>query len=404
MKILILSMQKLGDVLHSAVLIQRIRQMHPKAQISLLINDEANVIDGLLPEVDSILVFPRTLLQRQLTGQSNHLALPFHHLKSFIDELNSNNFDICFNLTFTLLSSKLFDVIQAKEKKGIGFSESKYLTRANGWFKYLNEIAMSDRQPDFLYLDCISHAIFKNGQKAIAANKAKTIDKNGPIVFQITAGDKRKELPTQFWKQLFEKIELLKQKSELKNEIIILSSAKEYNTMIANFSNASLLGQVISCNLVQARTILSKASLLVGLDTSISHLAALVSCPQIMLSLGPAQPKKIAPYLVGVKHLLPKANCFPCSHNGVCHQETQICANRLDVNELLIFIQSYLFGGSLSKEFQTFEVQESYADQYGLYITKRDHFSRVREEQKRRNLFFHLTNNIPLRKFYEEQI
>jgi ADP-heptose:LPS heptosyltransferase len=95
-------MQKLGDVLHSAVLIQRIRQMHPKAQISLLINDEANVIDGLLPEVDSILVFPRTLLQRQLTGQSNHLALPFHQLKSFYQILKNNDLQ-------NILNPKLID-------------------------------------------------------------------------------------------------------------------------------------------------------------------------------------------------------------------------------------------------------------------------------------------------------
>ncbi len=393
MKILLISLQKLGDVIHSFPLIQGVKSKYPSASISLLINDEAAGAAELISDIDNIYLFPRKKLQFLLSNQINSISTPYYNLKTFIEKINNQNFDLVINMTFTTLSAKILDLLHSSNKIGISYKNSQTQTKNNAWFRYLNELASSNKQPLFLYQDCLSKAL----NIPIKENLTKSADinlKNKKIVFQLTSADPRKQLDLNIWNQVF--YNLIHNYNISKNQISILSSENEYQELKAFFDV-----NVINCNLKQAYDLINDSHLFFSVDTSLSHVAALTATDQIVFNLGPAQPNKISPYKTNVIHVIPKINCYPCSHFKGCSQVTTLCHQALDIFELTEFIYSKTNSIKNDKALSQFEILKSFKDNFGIYLSTPDSVLRAKIENKRYQLSNNLNQNIPIKNLTE---
>ncbi|MBK8203900.1 MAG: hypothetical protein IPK68_16820 [Bdellovibrionales bacterium] len=118
MKILVVSLLRIGDVLMALPMLQGLRQAHPGAEIHLLVNTTAS---SLAPLVDFVRwhYFDRSNLQLGLGDYDHSLFDSFHKLSATVDNLNQHSFDLLINVTQNRLSGWLCSAIHARDKIGL---------------------------------------------------------------------------------------------------------------------------------------------------------------------------------------------------------------------------------------------------------------------------------------------
>src|SRR5690606_16634742 len=119
MKVLVTSLLRLGDLLMAAPALELLKRRYPGCQLHVVINPESKPIGALIPAVDKYHVFNRNELQGQLASPQSPLIKPVDDLLRWVDELNSERFDLVVNLTHNHLSGRLCALLQAPHKIGL---------------------------------------------------------------------------------------------------------------------------------------------------------------------------------------------------------------------------------------------------------------------------------------------
>jgi ADP-heptose:LPS heptosyltransferase len=323
MKILVVSLLRLGDIIQQQPLLKALREKNPQAQIHLLINRQFSQVEGLLTGlVDKYHYFDRDLLQRGLGEASFNILWSHHQLNQLVGTLNQENYQQVLNFTHNKLSAYLLGALQVPIKKGLHHSEGKFQGLENPWLRYFNDRFSGVQTSLFHYVELLGKSFDLPVQKAAAMPATKSKQ----VLFQCLTSDAKKNWGLNNFKQLKETIE----SSLVDYKVKVLCAPFEKETLKAHFGESDL----IACDLMGAQEVLKQSCLLVTGDTSIKHLASQIGVPTVEIVLGSSDWTKTAAFSATTEIIYAQVPCAPCSHSQACSQKSQICAEQITVEQV----------------------------------------------------------------------
>ncbi|KYG67222.1 lipopolysaccharide heptosyltransferase-I [Bdellovibrio bacteriovorus] len=283
MKILVVSLLRLGDVIQQAALFRGLRQQNPDAEIHLLINQQFSHVDEVLPGiVDKYIYFDREALQKGIGEPAYNILWPYRQLEGLINQLNAEDYDVAYNFTHTKLSGYLLGATEIKNVKGLMHTEGRFQGLSNKWLRYFNDRFSVEGKSLFHYVELLGRSfdIPVTKTPSTISNKSK----NKLVLFQCLTSKAAKNWNLEYFQVLKNMIET----SLVDHKVRILGASFEKEDLLKFFAEEDLL----ICNLSDAKEYLSEAALLVTGDTSIKHLAAQAGTPIVELAIGPSDPIK----------------------------------------------------------------------------------------------------------------
>jgi heptosyltransferase-2 len=339
MKILVVSLLRMGDLVMASGAIAGLREKYPKAEIDLLTNDSNS---GVLPllNINKSYIFQRASLQKDLGEEDRPIFAGIDHLKTLVDEINSKEYDLVINLTQNRLSGYLCALIEAKEKTGLVISENDQAFFGSPWFRHLNDFAHVNVPHLFHFVDIFKAAmglttkVKSSGLTATTAGQKEIAgclpEAGTPIlVIQPFTSDEKKNWLVSHW------AEFIATFSKLHPEFAIHvfgapSEKAGVNKIVEVAEKLGAKATTTILSLEGAFAFLQKAELCVSVDTGIKHLAVAAKTKKIVeLVFGSSDYKRTGAYTDQVLILRSKESCQPCGHSSACSREERFCASRV---------------------------------------------------------------------------
>ena len=321
MKILAVSLLRLGDLIQQIPLLKGLRADYPEAEIHILINKQffqSRVLLGNL--VDKFHFFDREELQKGLGEASYNIFWSYTEVEKQIAELKAQSYDQIYNLTHTRLSAYLVGLIKAPVR-GLRYDQGRFQGLESRWMRYFNERFSGTGQSIFHYVEALGSALdIARVQPAAVFPWAK---KEKLILMQCLTSDIKKNWSLAKFQQLKKNLN----ESLGDYRIKILSADFERESLLQVFSAEDL----IVCDLSEAQEHLKRACLLITGDTSIKHLAAQVGTPLVELVLGSSDFYKTRAFTPFAWAVRTPAACAPCAHSSKCPKSSHVCAEELTV-------------------------------------------------------------------------
>lgn len=323
MKRLFISLLRVGDLIMQKPLIEAAGL---GGEIHVLVNDEFEQLQELYPQW-TFHFFPRKYLQNLINCSETSVLAPFEYLRRYMRELNRYSFDETINLTHNKISAYLMDQIKCEHKLGLEFSETKFKPFTNPWQNFFNATFSENKRSDLHYVAALAKSLDINLPKVSRIEDRTHCD---TIYLQVLTSDSKKNWSLRNWQTMSLRLQSLLPTKKIK----ILASAFEVSKLAAYFSSE----QIVVANLKEVRERLKSAYLLISGDTSVSHLAAEVRTPTVVLSLGSSDYSKTMPWIHGAWILSSEVECAPCPHSRPCIQSTHLCSEKLKVSTVLDLI------------------------------------------------------------------
>ncbi|MFS4458394.1 glycosyltransferase family 9 protein [Bdellovibrio sp. HCB2-146] len=337
MKILIVSLLRLGDIIQQVPVLRGLRQQFPEAQIDLLLNRQFSQAEELLKDlVHEFIYFDREALQKGLGEASYNFMWSYTQLEGLIGKLSDSRYDQVYNFTHTRLSAYLVGAIKAENKQGLYQSEGRFRGLEDPWLKYFNDRFSGRNISLFHYAELLGHAFRIPVAREPQREQGK---KSKRILFQCLTSDEKKNWGLQNFKALKQTIEM----SLVDYRVQILGASFEREKLLSVFDEKD----VLICDLSEVKTILQGADLLVTGDTSIKHLAAQQGVPIVEISLGGSDPAKTGAFVESAEVLTAKIPCAPCVHSQACTQNSHRCAEAIDIDQVFAAVWRLLSGETI---------------------------------------------------------
>lgn len=283
MKILVVSLLRLGDVIQQAALFKGLRQQYPTAEIHLLMNQQFSHVDEVLPGlVDKYIYFDREALQKGIGEAEYNILWPYRQVEKLVHRLDGEKYDITYNLTHTKLSAYLLGATQIQNIKGLVHADGRFQGLTNKWLRYFNDRFSGDEKSLFHYVELLGRSFDIPVTRTPSTFSAKS--KKKIILFQCLTSSSKKNWGLANFQVLKNMIET----ALVDHQVRILGAAFEKEELLRVFNEEDLL----ICNLTEAQEHLAEAALLVTGDTSIKHLAAQIGTPIVEIALGGSDPLK----------------------------------------------------------------------------------------------------------------
>jgi ADP-heptose:LPS heptosyltransferase len=330
MKILLISLLRLGDILLHRELAKTIKRQYPGCELHFLIYSQFQSVRALVPEVDRWILLDRKSLERTLVERNQSPLMAYAELEKTVSQINSNQFAMVLNATHNKFSVRLMDLLSAQEKRGVALECGRKVPSRNNWQTYLNEHFSDLKGSRFHYLEVLQKSLGLDCQLPARSEDRKP----GVILLQLLTSDVKKNWGLHRFHELKRRLE----QSFPEHRVLGLCSPQEKSAVEKVFA----WNEFVTPDLSEAKELLKEARLLVTGDTSIQHLASQVDCPIVSLFLGSADPVKTAPWQMGAWVIQGKASCAPCAHSGPCHQSRHLCADSVSVESVFELVSGLL--------------------------------------------------------------
>ena len=336
MKILVLSLLRLGDIIQQKPLLRALREKYPEAEIHLAVNRQFLSVASLLgAEVQKFHSFDRDLLQKSMGESAYHILTPLEILNDFINAINAEKYDLILNWTHNRLTTYLMTTFEAKERQGLHLEEGKLKGLGSNWLRYFNDNFSGDGTSFFHYVELLGNAFALPVREYSLRTDAEQSDL---VLLQCLTSDAKKNWGVSRFRLLKEKVE--KSFPHLKLQILVAPGEEESYREI--FDDQDLL----VAGLEEVQALLVSARLLISGDTSIKHLAAQVGTPVLEIALGGARPVKTGAYAQNQWQIRGTSPCYPCTHTKLCSQKTHLCAESVEVDQVFRKVCDVLEGRS----------------------------------------------------------
>lgn len=349
MKILVVSLLRLGDLIQQEILIAGLREKHPHADIHLLVNGQFTQVEKIFAgKINKFFYFDREGLQRGLGEAQFNILWSFDQLQNLINQINQENYDQILNFTHTKLSAYLIGAFKAKEKKGLYQEEGRFRGLDSPWLRYFNERFSGNSPCLFNYVELLGKS-FQIPLKEMAGDEDRKNRREKVILFQCLTSDTKKNWGLDRFLALKSEIETNLADYKVK----ILGAPFEKETLLKKFKSEDL----IICDMQEARAHLKSASLLVTGDTSIKHLAAQLGTPLVEIAIGSSDIRKTGAYSRNAVQLTSQVACAPCTHSAACPQKSHLCAEDVRVDQVFAGVWD-----QLAREKTQIRLDQSYLD------------------------------------------
>lgn len=314
MNIVILALQKLGDLIQATSLIASLQGNYPEAKLSIIFRD---------PSVGEAagLYFP-DLTTMKLTKPLDG------HVSELLGEC-----ELLTNLSLDRGNLELVSLAKKAKVLGPRLVAGKLIVPP------LQGLALSamalERRLGFVNLVDIWRRLTHNPQKRLSTPRNLNISERlkgllgetespglSTIAIHLGAGGRLRRYPVE---SMVEAVKVVAKHKDLK--ILLLGSRAE-RALTLKFMKLSeslnIPGKCVSLagetKLSELAAILSKTELLISSDTGVAHLAASVGTKLIGLFFGPALSHETAPYTDKLKVIQGLAPCGPCTENLGCQR------------------------------------------------------------------------------------
>lgn len=377
MKVLAVSLLRLGDILMLSPVLKGIKSQHKNVELHVLINSQFSFVKTLMPWVDKFILFDRKQMQKGMGEVDRQLFEPLDRLSTTIDYLNNEKYTKVFNLTHTRLSGILCGLINAEEKLGLAFNDNHTASFGSRWYSYLNEqVGGSDftaHMTDVHYygaeIPYNSHEFdFVLDKKGEDEAVALIGDLKNIICVQAFTSDNKKNWGLD---RIAKSLKLF-QYMNPKYSIFALGAPNESHKVSELIKVCDKEGVSVKpaiCSLQGALGILRVSELLLTGDTSIKHLACGTDCKIIEIAIGSSDYRKTGVYRKNNFIVTSTAGCAPCMHSQSCIKNSHICGDRIEPEAIGLLMHQVLNGSN--KEIRI--LAQEYADSLRIHKTYFNH-------------------------------
>lgn len=349
MKILCVSLLRIGDVVMTTPALASLKARYPESEIDLLINESSQGISGLIPHIHKTFLFPRKCLQAGLGQVDRPIFEPYDLLSNLVEKLNSNKYDMIINLTHNRLSGYLCHLLHGTEKLGLVINEKSFPRFGNVWFRYFNDIYGSESKSVMHYADVLQNGVgessgarsleLKETEAGITQSKKYSSELSNTILIQPLTSDKSKNWDLCNYEALMNRISGFIPGIQY----MILCAPFERDGLVSWVSDLQANGlkvSLVSENLETTYSLLKRSQFLITGDTSIKHIAAAADCDLLELALGWSQPVRTGAYKDGALIIKSAKNedLFPEEVFEVFkyayHKKNKNSVNRIDEKKL----------------------------------------------------------------------
>ena len=333
MKILIVRLSAIGDVVMASPLIRALRDKYPEAHIAWLVQAEAVPLLAANPRLDEVIVWPRGEWQR--LWRARRYGKLFSAIRAFRRELRARDFDLVLDIQGLMKSGLLAWMTGAAERVGLGSREgsARLMTRVVDKPRGDKRIGSEYRR--------MAEALGLNAEPfemdlALSAEDQRFADdfiaehdlSSGYAVICPFTTRPQKHWVESRWPELVAGL-----REELCLPVAMLGGPgdREAAGRIAADSTA-LINAVGQTSLSQAAVLISRARLLVGVDTGLMHMGIAFAVPTIAIF------GSTCPYLDtgrdNTRILYKALDCSPCRRRPSCEGRFD-CMQQIGVEEVL---------------------------------------------------------------------
>jgi|GEM_PF-1771532 len=383
MKILVLSLLRIGDIVLASSILRGLRTKYPEASIEVVINSQFKQVSNLMPYVDRWIEFDREALQSSLSLANEPLFDAYHQLSEWMDALGDEPYDLAINLTHNRLSGWMMSLIEAKTRIGLCFDAQGRGTFGSSWFRHLNSQVDAESLETFHFTDIFRFACglesvptgasleptalgeseaerFLNSAWGMTAAVSEV--RPSFLAVQALTSDTKKNWGLARFQMALEVFA----SRHPQTAIAILGAESERNLLepiVAHLKEKGIRADLAILSFEGAFSLLRKAKLLLSGDTSIKHLAALAKTTVVELSIGSSDFPRTGAYQHGSVILQSVEACAPCTHSSLCHRDFHACASRLSA-DVVGMVTSEVFAG---RSFQLSNIATEYQDEVSIY-------------------------------------
>jgi lipopolysaccharide heptosyltransferase I len=336
-KILVIRLSSLGDVLMALPAVKALRDSHPGARISWLVEGSVGEFLSHQTFIDEVIPFPRSGLMRTLRRMD--LAGTMGLSRRFISHLRSQEYDSILDFHGIIKSALLSVCVRGKGRKiGFGktFAKEKshlfYHERVDHWDRRIHKV---DRN---MLLSCklgTTVAVPTVGLVAPGSAVAYIEDylSSSAIPMPFVAINPFSSQGSEFKRWDIDKYAGLASRisEEMGRSVVVLWGPGE-ESEAAELVRKAGKGVFLACptTVSQLFALLEKSEIYVGGDTGVMHLAVFAGVPVVAI-FGPTDPWINGPY--GPSHTMIRRDlpCSPCK-NKECKERR--CLDEIAVEEV----------------------------------------------------------------------
>lgn len=353
MKILVVSLLRLGDFILHVPVVSALKGRYPRAKIDVLCHQPVVAMQPMLPMIDRWWTLDRDELQTGLGRAEIPMLTAFDVLREQCDRINSENYDLILNLTQTHFSAYLMGYFTAKSKQGLTLHANGAVDFYSPWFRYLDSIAEVPNERDsFHYVDIFAQAseTFSEERrwslvltpKGASEVRALNLPRGREwVAVQAFTSDEKKNWGVEAWAEWLSEMRKLRPGS-----YFILMGApfekERLEAIRARVADADKFMTIALLSLEGALSLLQRVSLLVTGDTSIKHLANAGRARVVELALGSSDYRRTGIYRNDSLIVSSKVSCAPCPHSSPCSQVRQECAYEIRPQAFAEIVDLYL--------------------------------------------------------------
>lgn len=376
LKIAIIQLTRIGDIVQTVQAARQFRAENPNTHLTLIARRKFAA--GILFLIET--VFDETcFFDTQDFIDKDSLSQTKTHIGDFLKDLNTRDFDVTVNLSFSKSSSYLNSFIQSKLTLGMERNQKSEIVINDRWSQFVYSNVMNTTQTPFSLVDIYRNIL--GCQEVHTLSESDGGKREKIITLHPFASHKKKRWGISKWIELIYKlnqdrpdhtIHIVGGSEDQEDSHRILSSPALSNI------NDRLVSHVGLFSLSDTYQLLSNSKLFIGHDSVVSHLASETLTKSIVISLGTVRPFETTAYSDKVVNLAPRNKCFPCfvsegcellpCHNSIGHQAVSAIANGLIEDEEI----SYNFLQKSLSPFQldSINVYSAWYNQHGLDLTE----------------------------------
>lgn len=381
MKILVLSLLRIGDIVMAAPVLRALRESHPDDEIHLLINSQFRQITPLLPYINRIIFFDRERLQRGLGEVSVPVFDSYERLSELVDELNGSSYDRLVNLTQNRLSGWLMSVLNCNDVRsgrgriGLCLDSHGRASFGSPWFKYLNSQVEADGCEVFHFADVFRFALDLGDESSrrpalvetvVGRREAEAFLEQAQIqdfiAVQTLTSDAKKDWGFARYAEAI--VQIARVHPGVKFAVLGAPFEREkLQPLMSLLSERGVRAELAILGFEGVFSLLRKAKLLLTGDTSVKHLAHAARTPVVEVSLGSSDLYRTGAYHHDSIIIQSKEVCAPCIHSKPCHRDTHACATKT-VPEVVAMVACEVYD---RRFFQLRSIAEEFVDAVEIF-------------------------------------
>lgn len=319
--ILIIRLSAIGDVIMASAILPALKSKYPSARLIWLAEPAAASLLNGHPLIDQLIILPRAQW-RALKKQKQYRAL-YQSVRLFIAELKQQKVDWAIDLQGLLKSGIWAWFSRAKRRIGLGSKEASQWLMTEQVKRVADDPRIGSEYQDMAtYLGLPSQKVKMSmpvmtpeiNSVNLMLNPQGLQDARQFVVFCPFTTRAQKHWIDQYWLALAQRF------SELNWPVVILGGpndkthAERLSRQISHTNKVlNLTGQT---SLKQAAAVIKQASLLIGVDTGLTHMGIAQNRPTLAIfgSTFPYTDTQCANAQVIYK----KQDCAPCRRNPTC--------------------------------------------------------------------------------------